>query len=100
MAIVSFGDRRTARFHAGEFVPAFSGFARQAERKLDQLDAARSVGDLAALPGSSASGNRLEAMRGDRAGQYSIRVNDQWRICFEWPNGSSGPTNVEIVDYH
>jgi proteic killer suppression protein len=50
---------------------------------------------LAALPG-----NRLEALRGGRAGLYSIRINDQWRICFAWPEGSSGPTEVEIVDYH
>jgi toxin HigB-1 len=45
-------------------------------------------------------GNRLEALKGDRRGQYSIRINDQWRICFEWPEGSPGPVNVEIVDYH
>jgi proteic killer suppression protein len=51
--------------------------------------------DLAALPG-----NRLEALKGDRKGQHSIRINDQWRICFEWPGGSPGPANVEIVDYH
>jgi proteic killer suppression protein len=51
--------------------------------------------DLAALPG-----NRFEALKGDRKGQYSIRINDQWRICFEWPDKSPGPTNVEIVDYH
>jgi len=51
--------------------------------------------DLAALPG-----NRFEALAGDRKGQYSIRINDQWRICFEWPEGSPGPLNVEIVDYH
>ncbi len=51
--------------------------------------------DLAALPG-----NRFEALKGDRKGQYSIRINDQWRICFEWPEKSPGPTNVEIVDYH
>ena len=95
MAIVDFADRRTARFHRGDHVAAFSGFARQAERKLDQLDAARSLGDLAALPG-----NQLEVLRGDRAGQYSIRINRQWRVCFHWPPGSSGPTQVEIVDYH
>ena len=63
--------------------------------KLDQLDAAISLDDIAALPG-----NRLEALKGDRKGQYSIRVNDQWRVCFEWPKGSKGPLNVEIVDYH
>ena len=51
--------------------------------------------DLAALPG-----NRFEALKGKRKGQYSIRINDQWRVCFEWPEKSPGPTNVEIVDYH
>ncbi len=93
--IVSFGDKRTREFAEGKLVKAFSGFARQAEMKLDQLEAATAVRDLAALPG-----NRLEALKGDRKGQYSIRINDQWRICFEWPGGSPGPTNVEIVDYH
>ncbi len=61
----------------------------------DRLEAAASLKDLAALPG-----NRLEGLKGNRHGQYSIRVNDQWRICFEWPESSSGPINVEIVDYH
>ena len=74
---------------------AFSGFARQAERRIDRLDAATSLQDLAALPG-----NRLEALKYDREGQYSIRINEQWRICFEWPVESRGPVNVEIVDYH
>jgi len=54
-----------------------------------------SLQDLGALPG-----NRFEALIGDRKGQYSIRINDQWRICFEWPEGSAGAVNVEIVDYH
>ncbi len=63
--------------------------------RLDRLDAAVSVRDLAALPG-----NRFEALSGDRKGQYSIRINDQWCICFEWSEGSVGPVNVEIVDYH
>jgi proteic killer suppression protein len=93
--IVSFRDKLTARFAAGETVRRFSAFARQAEVRLDRLEAATSLADLAALPG-----NRLEALRGDRAGQYSIRINDRWRICFAWPQGSPGPTNVEIVDYH
>jgi toxin HigB-1 len=93
--IVSFRDRRTRRFAAGERVRDFSGFARQAETRLDRLEAAQSLTDLGALPG-----NRLEALRGDRAGQYSIRINDQWRICFEWPSDATGPANVEIVDYH
>jgi toxin HigB-1 len=73
----------------------FSGFAKQAEIRLDRLEAATSLNDLAAI-----RGNRSEALKGDRAGQYSIRVNDQWRICFEWPEESPGPINVEIVDYH
>jgi toxin HigB-1 len=62
--------------------------------KLDQLDAATSLRDLD-LPG-----NRLESLKGYRKGQYSIRVNDQWRICCEWPKGADGPVNVEVVDYH
>jgi proteic killer suppression protein len=78
-----------------EHVREFSGFARKAELRLDRLEAASSLPDLAALPG-----NRLELLKGDRAGQYSIRINDQWRICFNWPAASRGPTNVEIVDYH
>jgi proteic killer suppression protein len=93
--IVSYRDKRTERFADGKYVREFSGFARQAELRLDRLDAATNLRDLAALPG-----NRLEALKGDRAGQYSIRVNDQWRICFEWPDRSPGPINVEIVDYH
>ena len=93
--IVSYRDRKTERFANGERVREFSGFARQAEIRLDRLDAAATLKDLAAL-----SGNRLEALKGDRQGQYSIRINDQWRICFEWPEGSPGPVNVEIVDYH
>jgi toxin HigB-1 len=93
--IQSYRDRKTARFAAGEHVKEFSGFARQAELRLDRLEAATSLVDLAALPG-----NRLEVLRGDRAGQYSMRINDQWRICFEWEAGAPGPSNVEIVDYH
>ena len=93
--IVNYRDKRTERFAAGGHVKAFSGFARQAEIRLDRLETATSLADLGALPG-----NRLEALKGDRAGQYSIRVNDQWRICFAWPEGSPGPQAVEIVDYH
>jgi proteic killer suppression protein len=92
--IVSFRDKRTRELAEGNRVKAFSGFERKAELKLDQLEAATSLLDLS-LPG-----NRLEALKGDRQGQYSIRINDQWRICFEWPKGSPGPVNVEIVDYH
>ncbi|HXW25136.1 MAG TPA: type II toxin-antitoxin system RelE/ParE family toxin [Xanthobacteraceae bacterium] len=93
--IVSYRDKKTERFAQGERVKEFSGFSRQAELRLDRLEAATSLKDLAAI-----GGNRLEALYGDRAGQYSIRINDQWRICFEWPAGSPGPVNVEIVDYH
>jgi proteic killer suppression protein len=93
--IVSYRDKRTRDFAAGERVKAFSGIERPARLKLDRLDAATALSDLAHLPG-----NRFEALKGDRKGQYSIRINDQWRICFEWPDGSPGPTNVEIVDYH
>ena len=92
--IVSYGDRQTQRFAAGEYVPAFEGFERQAARRLSILNAVPSLDSLRAL-----RGNRLEALRGDRQGQYSIRINRQWRICFSWADGS-GPTNVEIVDYH
>lgn len=93
--IVSYRDKRARDFAAGKRVKAFSGFQRSARLKLDRLEAATSIGDLAALPG-----NRFEPLLGDRKGQYSIRINDQWRICFEWPDGALGPSNVEIVDYH
>jgi proteic killer suppression protein len=76
-------------------VKAFSGNQRSARLKLDRLEAAAALRDIAVLPG-----NRFEALAGDRRGQYSIRINDQWRICFEWPDGAQGPSNVEIVDYH
>jgi toxin HigB-1 len=92
--IASFKDKRTREFAEGNRVKAFKGFERQAEMKLDQLDAATSLLDLD-LPG-----NRLEALKGNRKGQFSLRINDQWRICFEWPKGTPGPGKVEIVDYH
>lgn len=92
--ICSYRDKRAREFAEGKRVKAFAGIERKAEMKLDQLDSAISILDLE-LPG-----NRLEALKGDRKGQYSIRINDQWRICFEWPKGSLGPVNVEIVDYH
>ena len=92
--IASYRDKRTREFAEGKRVKAFDGFGRKAEAKLDQLDAATSIRDLA-LPG-----NRLELLKGGRKGQYSIRINGQWRICFEWPATSPGPVNVEIVDYH
>ncbi len=92
--IGSYRDKRTRSFAEGLRVKAFEAISRRLSAKLDQLDAATSLRDLD-LPG-----NRLEALKGERKGQYSIRVNDQWRICFEWPKGADGPTNVEVVDYH
>ena len=91
--IRSFRGRSTQRFFEGHHVAAFQGFADQATRRLTLLDAAETLSDLAALPS-----NRLEALRGDRAGQHSIRINLQWRICFRW--SVDGPFDVEIVDYH
>ena len=93
--ILSYRDKRTRDFAAGKRVKAFSGIGRGARLKIDRLEAASSFKDLAALPG-----NRLETLKGDRKGQHSIRINDQWRICFEWSPESRGPENVEIVDYH
>ena len=84
--ILSYRDKRTRDF---------AGFERTAQLKLDRLEAAASLKDLAALPG-----NRFEALKGERKGQYSIRINDQWRICFEWLGQALGPSKVEIVDYH
>jgi proteic killer suppression protein len=76
--IVSIRSKTTREFAEGKYVKAFAGFLRQVEMKLDQLDAAITVQDLAVLPG-----NRVKALKGDRKGQSSIRINDQWRICFE-----------------
>jgi toxin HigB-1 len=91
--IRSFKDRRTEIFFAGENVRRFSGFKKTAERKMVMLDSSTSLRDLAGIPG-----NRLEKLSGERAGQYSIRINDQWRICFVWKD--DGPHDVEITDYH
>ena len=92
--ILGYKDRRTELFAGGAFVAAFQGFERQAAKRLSILNAAPSLVTLRALPS-----NRLEALRGSREGQYSIRINRQWRICFTWSDGP-GPTDVEIVDYH
>jgi proteic killer suppression protein len=93
--ILSFRDKRTEAFAAGHFVREFQGFSRQAWKRLEILDAALTLAELGQLPS-----NRLEALKSDRIGQYSIRINSQWRVCFEWPNGAIGPSRVEIVDYH
>ena len=93
--IQSYRDKRTKEFAEGKRVKEFEGFRRQAEKRLDILDAATGLPDLQALPS-----NALESMKGDRKGQDRIRINMQWRICLEGPEGQSGPSNVEIVDYH
>jgi proteic killer suppression protein len=93
--ILGYCDQRTRDFALGNRVKAFSGIERAARLKLDRLEAAVTLCDVAALPG-----NRFERLKGHRKGQYSIRINDQWRICFDWRDGASGPSRVEIVDYH
>ena len=93
--ITSYRDRDTERLAAGEKVRQWEPFRRQVEKRLRILDAATSLGDLAAI-----NSNRLEGLKGDRKGQHSIRINDQWRICFKWPKNDPGPSNVEIVDHH
>lgn len=91
--IKSCRDQRTSQFAAGLRVKEFAGFADQARRRLAVLAAATRLDDLAGL-----RSNRLEALKGDRDGQYSIRINAQWRICFRW--GREGAEGVEICDYH
>ena len=92
--IQSFGDADTERVWRRERVRRFgSDLQRMANRKLLIIDAAETLNDLRVPPG-----NRLERLRGERVGQYSIRINDQWRICFSW--SAAGPANVEIIDYH
>lgn len=93
--IVSFRDRETETFAAGREVRAFRSFAEQARKRLRILDAATSIADLRALPS-----NRLEALRGKRRGQWSVRINMKWRICFVWDEDDVGPSGVEIADYH
>jgi proteic killer suppression protein len=91
--IISFADADTQALFEDRAVRRFGSFERQARRKLQLLHAARGLADLRVPPG-----NRLEALRGDRSGQHSIRINRQWRICFRWTD--AGPAEVEIVDYH
>ena len=93
IVIRSFKDRDTARLFDDELVSRFRAIERQARRRLLYLHRARTIQDLNVPPG-----NRLEALRGNRKGQYSIRINDQWRICFRWKEGDA--YDVEIVDYH
>jgi proteic killer suppression protein len=92
--IRGFADRATERlFRSGECPARWRPFESVALRRLDILDAATALGDLRSPPG-----NRLELFKGSRAGQYSIRINRQWRLCFRWT--PEGPEDVEIVDYH
>ena len=91
--IRSFKDKRAEALYRGDTVAALKAFKAVALRKLDMLDAATRLPDLRAPPG-----NRLEALKGDREGQHSIRINDQWRLCFVWRD--EGADLVEIVDYH
>lgn len=92
--ILSFADRETERIWSGRKSLRFpANIQAAALRKLRLLNQARTLNDLRVPPG-----NRLEALKGSRAGQFSIRINDQWRICFHWHEG--GVENVEVVDYH
>ena len=88
-------DKRTACFAGGERVKEFQAFEEQAKKRLLILKDAVSRNGLMLLPS-----NRFEALGGSRKGQYSIRINQQWRICFEWPDNHPKPFNIEIVDYH
>ena len=90
--IRSFGSKDTERLYQRQRVARFQAFERTAQRRLSFLNQIRSLDDL------KSAGFRLEALRGNRAGQYSIRINDQWRVCFRWQD--SDAHEVEIVDYH
>lgn len=91
--IRSFRSVDTAALARGERVPRFAAFERTARRRLRHVENARRLSDLRIPPG-----NRLEALRGDRSGQFSVRINDQYRVCFRWVSGAA--EDVEIVDYH
>jgi proteic killer suppression protein len=93
VVIVSFADKETEHLASGRRVRRLASVESVARRKLRQLEIAGRLDDLRVPPG-----NRLEALKGDRKGQMSIRINDQWRVCFRWT--AAGPADVEIVDYH
>src|SRR3984957_723048 len=88
-------DKRLRQFAAGYRVKEFQAFEQQLKKRLAILEDAQSRDDLRLLPS-----NRFEALGGDRKGQFSIRINKQWRVCFEWPEGEDRPFNIEICDYH
>jgi proteic killer suppression protein len=92
--IGSFRNKHTENFVNGRTIRKWEPFRRQAEKRLRWLESANTLADLAAI-----QSNRLEKLRGDRAGQYSIRINDQWRICFHWSDEGKAE-DVEICDYH
>jgi len=91
--IASFACSDTEKLFYNQFIKRFNSISRQAQRKLKLLNSASNINDLRSPPG-----NKLELLKGDRATQHSIRINDQWRICFTWHDGNAH--NVEIVDYH
>jgi toxin HigB-1 len=91
--IKTFRCKDTERLHQRQRVPRFRAIERIAQRKLRQLDSAVALSDMNSPPG-----NRLEALKADRQGQHSVRINDQWRLCFRWHSGDA--YDVEIVDYH
>ncbi len=88
-------DKETRSFLAGKRVRRFQGFETQATRRLNLLNNATCIGDLMKLPS-----NRFEALGGDRKGRYSVAINRQWRICFQWDEEKGDAFNVEIADYH
>ena len=93
--ILSYGNKETEKFANGEFVKEFQGFDQQAAKRLAILEAAVSIQTLRNM-----RSNRFEALGAARPGEFSIRINDQWRICFKWPNRAPGPEEVTIEDYH
>lgn len=90
-----FRDQRLQQFVDGYRVRDFQAFEQQLKKRLAILEGAKSQNDLRLLPS-----NHFEALGGDRKGQFSIRINKQWRLCFEWPEGTEQPFNIEVVDYH
>jgi proteic killer suppression protein len=93
--ILSYRNKESEQFSLGVRVKSLENIEQVGRLKLNRLKDATTLADIANLPG-----NRFEKLKGDRAGQFSIRINDQWRICFLWDDEAKGFTDVEIVDYH